>query len=214
MPVPGLRRTKSGRPGGYTLGGVIGTIHVAGIEPEWLLPLIAGQYVHAGANTHFGFGRYVIDEPLQDDLFRPGCTWREVLHANDREPHLAWVAQQILLPSAEQRLSDSAAASRAGLALRTAARAVRESANCVQLSPGELLSCVPAGLVETKLQTFYPFEPSIDDLVAASDQRVRHALSRVMLDDIAAATAPGLRLLRRGDEIFIIETAHEQASAN
>lgn len=72
MPVRGAEGRDPRRPRGYTLGGVVGTVKVQG-DLSCVLPiLVAGQYLHAGESTSFGFGRYRIEEVLAlDDFDRP-----------------------------------------------------------------------------------------------------------------------------------------------
>jgi retron-type reverse transcriptase len=69
VPVPG--EGAKARP--YTLGGVLGRVELAGVPQDWLPTLAAGALAHAGANTLYGFGRYLVRE-AQDpaaDPFRP-----------------------------------------------------------------------------------------------------------------------------------------------
>ncbi|MBD3334265.1 MAG: CRISPR-associated endonuclease Cas1 [Candidatus Eisenbacteria bacterium] len=63
MPIEGSPRKDPKRPKGYTLGGVQGTVILAGVPEEWLPWLVLGQYLHVGGKSHFGFGRYRIVEP-------------------------------------------------------------------------------------------------------------------------------------------------------
>lgn len=49
-----------------TLGGVVGRVRLDNVSARDLLLLVLGQYVHAGENTRFGFGRYVIEELIQE----------------------------------------------------------------------------------------------------------------------------------------------------
>lgn len=58
MPIRGPR---GGTNEPYTLGGVRGRVVFEQLPIEWLPPLVAGQYLHAGTSCHFGLGRYVID---------------------------------------------------------------------------------------------------------------------------------------------------------
>ena len=45
-----------------TLGGVVGAVECRGVPEDWLPILAAGRHLHAGASTHFGFGRYVLGD--------------------------------------------------------------------------------------------------------------------------------------------------------
>lgn len=49
-----------------TLGGVVGRVRFHHASPRDLMLLVLGQFVHAGENTRFGFGRYAIEEILND----------------------------------------------------------------------------------------------------------------------------------------------------
>lgn len=45
---------------GRTLGGALGRVSLSGLPESWLPFLVLGRHLHAGAATHFGFGRFVI----------------------------------------------------------------------------------------------------------------------------------------------------------
>jgi CRISP-associated protein Cas1 len=76
IPLDGARGKSEGRPKGYTLGGVVGKITFAHVPETWLPILLLGQYVHAGENTHYGLGRYLIEEchTPKEDCFQPART--------------------------------------------------------------------------------------------------------------------------------------------
>jgi CRISPR-associated protein Cas1 len=61
VPVEGRPEPPAGRTRGYTVGGVVGSVELRGELRPWAEALACGQLVHVGKNTHFGFGRYVID---------------------------------------------------------------------------------------------------------------------------------------------------------
>lgn len=72
LPVRGSR--EKGRS--YTLGGVRGTVSLAGLDDAWLETLIAGSYLHAGSSTAYGCGRYAVagGTSAVDPYVRPGRT--------------------------------------------------------------------------------------------------------------------------------------------
>jgi CRISPR-associated protein Cas1 len=59
-----------------SLGGVLGRITLQNPGPGWLPLLAAGQYLHLGKSTGYGFGAYRIlgDKSLVDDPFGPSKT--------------------------------------------------------------------------------------------------------------------------------------------
>ncbi len=76
LPVPGSKGRNPNRPQGYTLGGVIGHVTIAGLSAEWRNALLLGQHIHIGQRVHYGFGRYAIEEcgELQSSFFAPAQT--------------------------------------------------------------------------------------------------------------------------------------------
>ncbi len=70
VPIRG-RRVDPARPKGYTLGGVLGTVTLEGVPDAWIPWLVAGRLVHAGENTHYGFGRFLFPDLEAQDVFRP-----------------------------------------------------------------------------------------------------------------------------------------------
>ena len=81
IPLEGAPGKHERQPKGYTLGGVVGRVTLRGVPESWLAPLILGQYVFAGEKTHYGLGRYVIEEcvPSCADAFPPARTLLERL---------------------------------------------------------------------------------------------------------------------------------------
>lgn len=73
LPLKGRPAARSGRPDRMTLGGVLGTVELAGLSPEWHRLLALGRFLHAGASTGYGLGRYSIEEtlPASAELFLP-----------------------------------------------------------------------------------------------------------------------------------------------
>jgi len=63
-PVKGQPGGDPDAPEGKTPGGFLGRITAAGVPPEWLPIVVAGQYLHAGSKVHYGFGRYIVEEAL------------------------------------------------------------------------------------------------------------------------------------------------------
>ena len=47
-----------------TLGAALGPVECRGVPEEWLPVLVLGRHLQAGASTHFGFGRFVVDEAI------------------------------------------------------------------------------------------------------------------------------------------------------
>jgi len=82
VPLEGAPGKHEHHPKGYTLGGVLGQVALRDVPDTWIEALALGQYVHAGENTHFGLGRYVIKESRTEsgDRFRPARTLTEELH--------------------------------------------------------------------------------------------------------------------------------------
>jgi CRISPR-associated protein Cas1 len=76
IPLDGAPGKSEGRPKGYTLGGVVGKITFSRVPEMWLPFLLLGQYANAGENTHYGLGRYLIEEchTLKEDCFQPART--------------------------------------------------------------------------------------------------------------------------------------------
>ncbi len=77
LPIDGRPDKESNHPSGHTVGGVVGEAILAGEPGAWLLPLVLGQYLHAGEKTHYGLGRYAIAEAASHedgDPFRPART--------------------------------------------------------------------------------------------------------------------------------------------
>lgn len=72
QPITGAGRVD--RAGGYTLGGVQGQVRLVDVPAAWLPCLVAGQYLHAGENTHYGLGRYRILEAGLEEPFQPATT--------------------------------------------------------------------------------------------------------------------------------------------
>lgn len=76
VPVDGVEGRDPDRPRGYTLGGVVGRVVFDKLPQEWFPALVLGQHVHAGENTHFGFGRFWVieDHTVSSDPFRPAVS--------------------------------------------------------------------------------------------------------------------------------------------
>lgn len=81
IPLEGAPGKHELQPKGYTLGGVVGRVSLGGVPESWLAPLVLGQYVFAGEKTHYGLGRYVVEEcaSSEADAFRPARTLLERL---------------------------------------------------------------------------------------------------------------------------------------
>lgn len=76
IPLEGGAEKQDIRPKGYTIGGIVGEVSLAGVPEEWLMPLTLGQYLHVGEKTHYGLGRYAVAEAgsAGSDPFRPART--------------------------------------------------------------------------------------------------------------------------------------------
>jgi CRISPR-associated protein Cas1 len=76
IPLEGAQGKHESQPKGYTIGGTIGKIAFRDVPESWLPTLVSGQHVHAGENSHYGLGRYVIEEcsVRAGDVFRPART--------------------------------------------------------------------------------------------------------------------------------------------
>jgi CRISPR-associated protein Cas1 len=90
MPCRGQDRSAKGRPGGWTTGGVLGSVQLQNVTDEWLDLIRIGRRLHVGEKTNLGFGRYVIDEEwsAEDEPFRPSRTIADRL----TNPHLLTAA--------------------------------------------------------------------------------------------------------------------------
>ncbi|MDQ3916937.1 MAG: hypothetical protein M3348_00410, partial [Acidobacteriota bacterium] len=66
---------------GYTLGGGVGRVVFREVPESWLPHIVAGQDTHAGEKTHYGLGRYLVEEcrAVGEDVFRPARTLYEEL---------------------------------------------------------------------------------------------------------------------------------------
>ena len=73
MPIRGNDAPDRGRPKGYTIGGVVGTVTLSGLSPAHLQLLALGELLHVGEKTHYGFGRFVIEDDWNpgNDPFGP-----------------------------------------------------------------------------------------------------------------------------------------------
>lgn len=104
IPLDGARGKGEGRPKGYTLGGVVGKITFTGVPDNWLPFLLLGQYVHAGENTHYGLGRYLIEEAraLKEDCFRPARTiYQDLISPSRLEAAFEHIAEHSVAPGVD-----------------------------------------------------------------------------------------------------------------
>ncbi|HWW74477.1 MAG TPA: reverse transcriptase domain-containing protein, partial [Pyrinomonadaceae bacterium] len=81
VPLEGAPGKREEQPKGYTLGGVVGRVTFRGVPESWHATLVAGQYAHAGEKSHYGLGRYRIEEcgGVESEPFRPARTMLEGL---------------------------------------------------------------------------------------------------------------------------------------
>lgn len=76
VPVPGRADQNNTRKKGITVGGMLGTIRLSNLPPEWLPWLVSGSLLHVGESLHFGLGAYRLcapDVPLSEG-FAPSRT--------------------------------------------------------------------------------------------------------------------------------------------
>lgn len=80
------RDTADWRPGGFTIGGLLGHVTLDQLAKEWLPLLVLGSLVHVGEYEHFGFGRYSIGQSADAAGFdQPDDTLvRAAAHSNLR----------------------------------------------------------------------------------------------------------------------------------
>lgn len=67
---------------GRTLGGALGRVALSGVPERWLPCLALGRHLHAGAATHFAFGRYAIGSLAAFEL--PARSFYECLGQRSR----------------------------------------------------------------------------------------------------------------------------------
>jgi CRISPR-associated protein Cas1 len=97
IPLDGTQSKQEIRPKGYTVGGCVGRVRLEGVPEGWLAPLVSGQHLHAGEKTHYGLGRYRIEEcgTAECDPFRPARTMFEgMLDASLLQEALSHVAER------------------------------------------------------------------------------------------------------------------------
>lgn len=76
LPVPGKAGARRPRPGGLTLGGVVGTLTLSGLSAPWLEALLLGSHLHVGEGISYGLGRFRLEVPgLAPDPFQPARTF-------------------------------------------------------------------------------------------------------------------------------------------
>jgi hypothetical protein len=67
-----LRGQTVSHTGGDMRGGVLGSVYFYGVSDAWVSLLVAGQYLHVGAKSRYGFGRYrIVDMARAEEAFRP-----------------------------------------------------------------------------------------------------------------------------------------------
>jgi CRISPR-associated protein Cas1 len=104
IPLDGARGKSDGRPKGYTLGGVVGKITFSRLPKTWLPVLLLGQYAHAGENTHYGLGRYLIEEcrTLKEDCFRPARTiYQDLINPSRLEAAFNHIIEHSVAPGVD-----------------------------------------------------------------------------------------------------------------
>jgi CRISPR-associated protein Cas1 len=115
VPITGPSASRPDRPKGYTLGGLLGTVHLAGLDDVWLRWLLLGRYLHAGEAVHYGFGRYLFcaDGLLDEEPFRPARTLLDRAAAVERlNAALDLTLAKSDAPGADRERPDQLAASR------------------------------------------------------------------------------------------------------
>ncbi|MCA1591491.1 MAG: CRISPR-associated endonuclease Cas1 [Acidobacteria bacterium] len=104
IPLEGAPGKHERQPKGYTLGGVVGRVVFRGVHASWLAPLVLGQYTHAGEKTHYGLGRYRIEEceTEKTDAFRPARTaFERLLDTSLLEDSLKYVVARSDAPGVD-----------------------------------------------------------------------------------------------------------------
>jgi CRISPR-associated protein Cas1 len=104
IPLEGAPGKHERQPKGYTLGGVVGRVVLRGVPEAWIAPLVLGQHVHAGEKTHYGLGRYRIEEcaDAQRDPFRPARTaFEQMLESSLLEESLKHVVERSDAPGVD-----------------------------------------------------------------------------------------------------------------
>ncbi|HYO90057.1 MAG TPA: reverse transcriptase domain-containing protein, partial [Pyrinomonadaceae bacterium] len=101
IPLDGAPGKHENQPKGYTLGGVVGKIAFTHVPEAWLPFLVLGQYVHAGEKTHYGLGRYLIEEcqALEDEHFQPARTiYQDLVNPARLEDAYAHIVEHSIAP--------------------------------------------------------------------------------------------------------------------
>ena len=107
MPVHGTHR--KGRP--YTLGGVRGTVRLAGLSEPWRRALVLGRHLHVGQNIHYGLGRYEV-RGGGDEIQLAFPPARSVLEEASEAGSLRAALARVMEAGGVQRNGDGASGSR------------------------------------------------------------------------------------------------------
>lgn len=208
LPVRG-RNGKPGRPKGMTLGGVVGTVRLSGLTPDWCLLLAAMQSYHVGKAVLYGCGRYRLPEvsSLEDEPFRPASS----------------ALGRSLKPAIEQMLSDGSFAYQRGYSRESASRAMRRAFDAgfrqvLDVDPESLLASLGGDRILARLEALYPFEPWGTILRQSQNstsfqKKFGVLVARLFLREMDDLLGPDERLIRMGDEFLVLsKTSHaEQA---
>ncbi len=201
LPVRG-RNGKPGRPKGMTLGGVVGTVRLEGLTPDWCLLLAAMQPYHVGKAVLYGCGRYRLPEvsSLEDEPFRPASN----------------LLRRSLKPAIEQMLSDCSFAYQSGYSRESASRVMHRAFDAgfrhvLEVDLGSLLA--PLGgdrdRILARLEALFPFEPwgTIFQQSQGStsfQKRFGALVARLFLREMDELLGPDERLIRMGDDFVVL----------
>ncbi len=76
VPTRGRPGGKPGRPRGQLKGGLVGTLELAGLTPDWCALLALLQHLHVGQSVRYGFGRFrLAGSPDGEGPWRPARTY-------------------------------------------------------------------------------------------------------------------------------------------
>lgn len=213
MPVRGKLEGKPGRPGGTTLGGVVGALGLKGLPLPWLRLLVLMEEGQLGCATHFSFGGLALGQP--PSWLRPASTLEERLGAKAGDPRAAAAA---LLPAALAVLDDGAAFFRRGLSRFSADEGLRRARSegfRQELDEGEVprrLAAIRTDAALVRLQALWPAEPLLRRFAGwlespASRPQLAELLSALFAWELAeelagedrrlVRTPAGLRVLAR-----------------
>lgn len=111
VPIGDTVRDDPSRPNGYKLGGIVGTILLERLPPEWLPWMLAAEALHVGENTHFGLGAVSLSPFGAKNVAAKWCAPAQTLLDCVVEPGEIEDARAWLTTAIEQREGDDVQAS-------------------------------------------------------------------------------------------------------